>query len=433
MNVQLANTYNPAKNYKVAQWYATPKFDGVRAVYIPDKGFFTRNDKPINGLDHMAAILQEFCKCRGLSFIDGELIVKNCSFQIAQSVILAAEHEIKSSIEFHVFAVGGKFKDTSAMLNELPDFPEANIFRIESEIVTNTFEVIETACEKFTSMGYEGIVLRDPDVPYFEGRSNHLLKFKFFKEADLLIVGKNPHDSLVVQGEIDGLKIKSCVRNSLNDHIVGKVLTVKYQSITDKPDHEGFYSLRFPSLIGIKEDRDFPVETVGIRQAKNFTKPTGVIYRNNGIVEAGFQVVFTDKPVKLSYIPDKATMADWKSRLYQCKSVQEGTQLIADLKLTIPKIREFARYLGVRLRGCKYLKAEIVRWVINASLGAKLRACTLMKVLHEKKEVHYAGLFFSFRNKSSVIIRRSECVVERLLEAVGHISRFRWSANFCAG
>ena len=38
----------------------------------------------------------------------------------------------KSSIEFHVFAVGDAFKNTQDMLKELPDFPEARIFRVDS-------------------------------------------------------------------------------------------------------------------------------------------------------------------------------------------------------------------------------------------------------------------------------------------------------------
>ena len=413
--VQLANPYNPAKNYRVAHWYATPKFDGVRAVFIPDRGFFTRNDTPISGLDHMAGVLQEFCISRGLSFVDGELVLAGESFQASQSAILAAQHDAKSNIEFHVFAVGGAFKDTQEMLQELPDFPEARIFRVESEAIPNSFEAVEAACRKFTEQGYEGVVLRHPDVPYHDGRSNHLLKFKFFKEADLRIIGTIDGEgrlagtlgSLVVEGTIEGKAVRSCVGTGMTDEdrkifssdtqLIGKVLTVKYQAITDKPDKEGFYSLRFPVVIGVKEDRDFysPQETVSVRQTKiDFPEPTGVIYRSNGFVEAGFQVKFVDRPThKLSYIPDKATMAGWKSKLFQCRSVKEGVQLIADLKLTIPKIREFARYLGVRLKGCRYLKAEIVRWIINASLGAKLRAKALMMAVQEKKEVKNAGLF----------------------------------------
>lgn len=79
--IQLANQYNPNKNYRVDYWYATPKFDGVRAVFIPNMGFLTRNNKPINGLDDIAAILETECRIRGLSFVDGELVASGGSFQ----------------------------------------------------------------------------------------------------------------------------------------------------------------------------------------------------------------------------------------------------------------------------------------------------------------------------------------------------------------
>ena len=451
--VQLANPYNPAKNYKVAHWFATPKFDGVRAVFIPDRGFFTRNDKPISGLDFMASVLQEFCTERGLSFVDGELVLAGGSFQASQSAILAAQHDQKSNIEFHVFAVGGSFKNTQEMLQELPDFPDARIFRVQSEAIPNTFEAVDRACRKFTQQGYEGVVLRHPDIPYYEGRSNHLLKYKFFKEADLRIIGVIDGEgrlagtlgSLVVEGEAEGLLVRSCVGTGLTDedrkilsqdtHLVGKVLTVKYQSITDKPDKEGFYSLRFPVVIGVKEDRDFPQESATVRQAKiDFPEPAGVIYKSNGVVEAGFQVTFTDKPLaKLSYIPDKAALAGWKSRLFQCKTIQEGTQLIADLRLTIPKIKAFARYLGVRLRGCRYLKAEIVRWLINVSLGAKLRASALMKAVQAKQEVQCERFIHDFGGNSYAVKRGGKFAFGGSLAAVGFVSRRRGSLALCAG
>ena len=116
-------------------------------------------------------------------------------------------------------------------------------------------------------------MLRHPEVPYHEGRSNHLLKYKQFKEADLKIIGAIAGEgrlagtlgSLEVEGEIGGVRVRANVGTGLTDAdralfnedagIVGKVLTVKYQAVTDKPDKEGIYSLRFPSFVGIKQDR----------------------------------------------------------------------------------------------------------------------------------------------------------------------------------
>ena len=80
MNVQLANTYDPSKNYRVSSWFASPKFDGVRAVFIPHMGLFTRNNKPITGFERMTEILDDVCTERGLSFVDGELVLQGRSF-----------------------------------------------------------------------------------------------------------------------------------------------------------------------------------------------------------------------------------------------------------------------------------------------------------------------------------------------------------------
>lgn len=250
--------------------------------------------------------------------------------------------------------------------------------------------------------------------------------YKFFKEADLRITriiegtGKftGTLGSLEVEGEIDGLKVRSCVGTGLTNEdrkilwndkeLVGKVLTVKYQSITDKTDNEGFFSLIFPSVIGVKKDRNFSAQTVCIRQAN-------------------FQLRFVDQPLrKLSYIPDKITMAEWKIQLCKCMSIQEGMKLIADLKLSIPQIREFAKYLGVKLRGCKYLKAEIVRWLVNASLGAWLRAKTLQEVINER-------LFNNRRGKNPRCIRGSQSVVKKLLGLIGHFSQLRGRLPFRLG
>ena len=388
MKVQLANTYNPSKNYKTASWYATPKFDGVRAVFIPHKGFFTRNEKPIAGFGRMAEILDDVCTQRGLLFVDGELVLKDCGFQASQSAILAAEHADKSKVEYHVFAVGAGFIDTADMLKNLPDRPAENIFRVNSELIPNTFEAVEAACRKFTNQGYEGVVLRDPLVAYVNDRTDFLLKYKFFREADLRIT--HAHEgagkfagtlgSLTVEGIIDGVNVRSNVGTGLTDedrkilfadkNLTGKIITVKYQSLTSRPDSEGYYSLRFPAVIGLKEDRDFDTpETV--TETPKFTGKSNCTFRKNGDVEISVQPQFVSKPMNKSFFPSEAQMADWKSKLNKCKSVQEGIQLIADLKLTEFKILAFAVYLGIRFSGDEHVKAEIVNRLVEQSLGAR--------------------------------------------------------------
>ena len=437
MKVQLANTYNPSKNYKTASWYATPKFDGVRAVFIPHNGFFTRNEKPIAGFERMAEILDEVCMERGLLFVDGELVLKDRGFQASQSAILASEHADESKVEYHVFAAGGGFIDTADMLKNLPDMPAENIFRVNSELIPNTFEAVEAACGKFTAQGYEGVVLRDPLVAYVNDRTDFLLKYKFFREADLRIT--HAHEgagkfagtlgSLTVEGIIDGVNVRSNVGTGLTDedrrilfadkNLTGKIITVKYQSLTSKPDSEGYYSLRFPAVIGLKEDRDFS-QPEAVTEAPKFTGKSNCTFRKNGYVEISFQVKFVSKPMeKPSYLPTEEEMSEWKSKLFTCSSLEEGTQLIKDLRLTIPKITEFAKYLGVNLSGCQYLKAEIVKWLVLGAFAIKEEKC------RNKKDDH-GGSRSSMTSMTRVKFAKNFCSTRMSLRVlnVKHLKKF---------
>lgn len=146
--------------------------------------------------------------------------------------------------------------------------------------------------------------------------------------------------------------------------------------------------LRLASELGLFQSEDFvPNEdyTVHIAQetpdedsASVNAKKSACIFHKNGFVEAVFQIsnsqLLNDSGMRPSYLPSESEMAEWKSKLFECKTVEDGIQLIGDLKLTIPKIMEFAKYLGVSLSGCEYLKAEIVKWLIDRSLGAKLES-----------------------------------------------------------
>ena len=51
----------------------------------------------------MAGVLQEFCGKRGLSFVDGELVLAGGSFQASQSAILTVQHNEKSNIRISRF------------------------------------------------------------------------------------------------------------------------------------------------------------------------------------------------------------------------------------------------------------------------------------------------------------------------------------------
>lgn len=271
--LQLANTYDPQKKYNTSSWFATPKLDGIRAVYIPQQGFFSRKGNPLSGFGALAEELEILCAQRGLSFVDGEFIIPRRTFQAIQSVVLSERHADKRKVEYHVFAAGGDFRDTTAMLKALPEIPWLKIYRVPSERVRNARRAVTEACAKFSRAGYEGVMLRHPLTAYSFGRGNNLLKLKFFREADLRIVdaweGEGRYEDMIgsvrVEGMVGDRPVRACVGSGFSiedryvlfedEHLIGKTLTVKFQSVTDKADADGFFSIRFPSSGGVKEDR----------------------------------------------------------------------------------------------------------------------------------------------------------------------------------
>ena len=98
--LQLANTYDPQKKYNTSSWFATPKLDGIRAVYIPQQGFFSRKGNPLSGFGALAEELEILCAQRGLSFVDGEFIIPRRTFQAIQSVVLSERHADKRKVEY---------------------------------------------------------------------------------------------------------------------------------------------------------------------------------------------------------------------------------------------------------------------------------------------------------------------------------------------
>lgn len=270
--------------------------------------FLTREDYQLIGFDAITEELKMLQKKYDLSLVDGEVFDFSLPFQTIMSVARGQktfDPEQKKLLKFNVFCVlrnGKKWKDTKEMIDftgqMLTETKCEYIVPLQYELVKNNKDSIVELCKKYTNEGYEGVVLRDPKVYWEPGkRNNHLLKFKLFYETDLVVkevlygkVGKKFENSIAAllcegvvrakkrssvnsaltgfipvalnescEGEdyID-LKVRveascsSCtdeeraILTSSKDSIVGKTVEVKFQTFTDKPNEDGFYSLQFP-------------------------------------------------------------------------------------------------------------------------------------------------------------------------------------------
>lgn len=281
--VQLANKYDSKKNYKVDFFYATPKLDGIRAFWTkntPDV-LWSRGGKEFTGMEHILEDIKKIVSVDDtIEFLDGELFTEKTDFNDIQGAVVSNvnyTHEDKNRIKYNIFAVGGdKFNTTEDMQLKLISLAEnyryPNLNYILAQKIQNDAKKIRDMAKMYVDDGYEGIMLRHPKTAYEFKRSDSLLKFKFFDEADLDVVGmvegagkyEGMLGALVCNGVIDGKYIETEVgtgftddqRNEFwlnKDALVGRLAEIKFQEISS--DATGKFSLRFPVFLKFKLDR----------------------------------------------------------------------------------------------------------------------------------------------------------------------------------
>lgn len=289
---QLANKWSPEKKYDTPYWFITPKLDGLRAVFHADKGkLLTRSNKTFVGFEHIERDLQKFCDKYNIKYVDGEIYKHGVPFQTVQSIAINKdEHdERKMMLNYNVFALVGKNDEIKSSLDFNSFFIMDPIKQLEvwghyitplhPEIVKNDEKSISEKCMEYVSQGYEGAMLRHPVNFYHYGRSNDLLKVKFFAEDEFEVIdvfegegkysgmlggiyvknfknlvalnsykdGNFPHGSIISKC---GSGFTDEERKNYGSELIGRIVTIKYQGLTDEQN-----SLRFPTFIGVKLDR----------------------------------------------------------------------------------------------------------------------------------------------------------------------------------
>jgi len=269
--VQLANKWEQDKNYKIDSWYSSSKLDGIRGVYMKGK-LFSRNMKLIEGFEELEKELNMISQKYNLELIDGELFSKDIPFQVIQGYVMSRKNinvEDKEKIKFCCFAVQKKegiftTKEMIYLLNLIKEQNDLKYVEILEYKEIKNEEILEET-QKMIDKGYEGLMLRHPNVSYNNGRSDHLLKVKFFNEIDLTIIGfiegegkyKGMLGALDCHNEVINTEVGTGFNDEMRKEIwdnqnkyLNKIVSIKYQNLTDDGS-----SLRFPVFLGIKEDR----------------------------------------------------------------------------------------------------------------------------------------------------------------------------------
>jgi DNA ligase-1 len=272
-----------------------PKLDGVRCLTIIDQETrtvtqYTRNGKLLENFSHITNALAHFIDDFGRSYvIDSEVVSK--SFQdlmkqvhrkddVQATDAKLAAFDIIPLSEFragkgtmgqkrrskllksfeHVFAKASTFSGiTGNCIVEVVPQKEVDLDSLVGQLEFKQFNI------DAIDAGYEGIMVKDPGAIYECKRTDSWLKIKPVITVDLTIVaveegtGKNlgKLGALVCEGTDQGKFIKVNVGSGLTDDqrdeiwtnqssILGQVVEIKADCITQNQDAENTYSLRFP-------------------------------------------------------------------------------------------------------------------------------------------------------------------------------------------
>lgn len=184
--VMLATDYDPEKLRLPC--YASPKLDGIRA-YVRDGVVLSRQNKPIPN----KFVQAQFSK---YEHFDGELIVgeptDEMCYRKTMSGVMSEDGE--PDVTFWVF-------DHLEVLHEryyhrMPTTKKFNLkgrVKVLKQVIIHTLSQLQRYEAECLEKGYEGVIIRDPDAPYKQGRSTvnegYLLKVKTFLDDEAVIVG----------------------------------------------------------------------------------------------------------------------------------------------------------------------------------------------------------------------------------------------------
>lgn len=195
---------------------ASAKLDGVRAI-VRDGVVYSRSNKPIPNKWVQANLSR-------IEHYDGELIAgdprSKSAYRDTASQVMSFDKE--DGCSFYAFDHVEHLQDSYSKRHRRLS-QQANVIVHEQHVVTCLQTLIELE-ERMLNEGYEGLILRDPNALYKQGRSTakegYLLKMKRFVDAEAVVVGfeERMHNANVKT--VDELGYST--RSSHQDNLVGR-------------------------------------------------------------------------------------------------------------------------------------------------------------------------------------------------------------------
>jgi DNA ligase-1 len=267
-----------------------PKLDGVRVITVVDYEsrtvqMYSRNGKELNNFPHIVKAFEDNLDNFGRSYVfDGEVVSK--SFQNLMTQVHRKDNVEASDARLALFDILPlvEFKKGESVMGQRrrSSFLKGNFSNIFAD--SGCIEIVEQKefdldvftdeidfkdyNKKAIDLGFEGIMIKDPDGKWEGKRSVAWLKQKPFIEVSLTVTrveegtGRNVGKlgAVVCEGVDDGKTIVVNVGSGFTDEqraefwaaqdaLIGQVVEVRADAATRSQDSEDVWSLRFPRFL----------------------------------------------------------------------------------------------------------------------------------------------------------------------------------------
>ncbi|MDD2290958.1 MAG: DNA ligase [Aliarcobacter sp.] len=247
--LQKAKIYDKSK-HNITNWYMSEKLDGIRA-YWNGKEFISKNGNKIYAPFWFTKDFPAF-------ELDGELWSKREDFENIQNIVLDETPTTKwNEITYNIFEVPNTDGNFNKRLEKIKLWLEKNpnkFIKIIPQKICKNESDLDNYLKELIAKKAEGIILKNPNLDYFTGRNENILKVKKFYDEEGLVIALNYSK----EGKFKSLKLK--LENGIifnlgggfsnmqkeNPPKIGDIVTFKYYDLTknNKPKFASFLRIR---------------------------------------------------------------------------------------------------------------------------------------------------------------------------------------------
>jgi DNA ligase-1 len=253
LQLQIPTTYRG--NEDITGWYMSEKLDGIRG-YWDGRQLRTREGSIIHAPAWFTKNLPPFP-------LDGELWAGRGQFQKVQSTVMDTTPSSGwQNITYNIFEVPHASGDFSDRLSKARTWfleHRADHVHIIPQTVCTGHEHVQRFLKEIAHKGGEGVILKDPTIPYRNGCEQRVLKLKHINYMDGVVVGHTPGKgkyagilgSLTLQlenGVVFNLGSGFSLQERRNPPPIGAVVTFKHYGFSQngKPRFASFVKVKKP-------------------------------------------------------------------------------------------------------------------------------------------------------------------------------------------